>query len=440
MRIFGSFAAGLAAFAIVAPSLASGDQGSPVITAQAAVPQPAQSASPQPNADAISALESRLDELQRRSSAEIEALREEIAHLRGGHAPTANATAPPAVGVAPPSSPQDVGAPQIAQPQAAVTAAPRSQSVQSVYQQQNALFTPHFTLTPSITETYTDQRFFTLNGFLALGAIFLGNVNVTRQQTNYTIAQLDAAYGVTDRLQLEATIPGFLSSGTFTSVGANEAGEVPAEDRISTDALGDIQLGDFYQISRETARTPSIVLSDHISIPTGRAPYGIKLLTDASNSSLMYPGSFPTGSGVFGIQVGASFVKTTDPAIWFGGVNYYINGRHHFNDLSSTPGDVTPGNAQPGNSFEFSLGTAFALNDAASLSFSFTDTISNAIVLQPDGSPPSSVVGSNTNAAVLGVGTGFAISPTTSVMTQLGVGLTQDAPNFQLSVRVPHRF
>ena len=209
---------------------------------------------------------------------------------------------------------------------------------------------------------------------------------------------------------------------------------------IYTNALGDVQVGDFYQISRETARTPSIVLSEHVSIPTGRPAYGIKLLTDASNSNLMYPGAFPTGSGVFGLQVGASFVKTTDPAIWFGGVNYYLNTRRHFNDLSATPGQVTPGIAQPGNSFEYSLGTAFALNEAASLSFSFTDTISNAIQLQPDGSPISSVIGSNTNAAVLGVGTGFALSPNQSVITQLGIGLTQDAPNFQLSIRFPRRF
>ncbi len=326
------------------------------------------------------------------------------------------------------------GAPE----QAALTTAPTDASVQSVYQQQNALFRRNLTVTPSITRAYSDNRFFTLNGFLALNAIFLGNVNVTQQRSDITELGLNATYGLTDRLQLEGQVPYFSRSTTFSSVGANDSGELPSQDRVHSGGIGDVLLGGYYQLEREKANAPGVTLNAHVSLPTGRSPYGIKLINDASNSNLQYPGNLPTGSGALGYEVGASFVKTSDPAIFFGGANLYYNQPTSFRDLSTDPAVHQPGIAQPGNAFQYQLGTAFALNEKTSLSFAFDDITTGETVLQALHGKRTSVIGSGTNAAYLSISAGYARDQHQTVITEFDLGLTQDAPNFQLNLRLPH--
>ncbi|GAC1546201.1 MAG: transporter [Vulcanimicrobiaceae bacterium] len=319
--------------------------------------------------------------------------------------------------------------------------APKQRSVESIYQQQNAAFAPRLTLTPSITSTYSDNRYFTLNGFLALNAIFLGNVNVTQQRNDIRIAQLAAAYGIGPRLQVDASVPYYLRTATFSSVGANFAGQVPSQAVTRSNGIGDVQVGAYYQVRRESARSPGITVNSHVSIPTGRAPYGIRLLTDATNTNLQYPEMLPTGSGVFGYQFGASLVKSSDPAIFFGGLNYYLQTSGHFPNLQFSPaGVLTPGTAQPGDAIQYQIGTAFALNEKTSLSFAFLQTTTNATRFHPDRGTESSIVGSSTNAAALDISAGFASNARQTLITDLQFGLTQDAPNFQLTFRFPTRF
>ena len=390
--------------------------------------------------DRIHALEARLADLQQETAAnrgELERLRAQIARLLGiSTAPVAQATtvATPLVPVAPAQG-EPVG------DQVALKRPPTQRSVESIYEQHNLSFAPKLTVTPSITTTYSDNRFFTLNGFLALNAIFLGNVNVTQARNDLRIAQLDATYGITPRLQLEASVPYYMRSAKYSSVGANFAGALPSEDTTRSNGVGDVQVGAYYALKHESATAPGITLNGHVSLPTGRAPYGIALLSDPSNTNLMYPATLPTGSGVIGYEAGASFVKSSDPAIFFGGVNYYAQTMGHFPDLQFSPtGKKTPGSASPGNAIQYQLGTAFALNDKASLSFSFISTIADATRFHPDGGHTTSVVGSSTNATVLDISAGFASNHRSTLITDLQLGLTQDAPNFQLQFRFPTKF
>lgn len=414
----------------------------------------------------LAALAERVDALQRRNDtqeAEIARLRSQVGGIA---APSRSAPRAVALAAVPPSVPGDGtvatpgagtgaasaagAAPGVQQPrQVAIineatttqqVTKPADRSVESVYEQHNALFRRNLTLTPSITRTYSDNRFVTLNGFLALGAIFLGNVNVTQQRTDLTITALNATYGLSNRFQLDGTLPYFNRSTNFSSVGANNSSAQPSQDNVANSGIGDAVVGAFYQLRPESNTAPGITVNGHVSIPTGRSPYGIKLVSDPLNDNLQYPGRLPTGSGVPGVQIGASFVKTSDPVVWFGGANFYYNLPKHFADLSSDANTVVPGFARPGNTFQYQLGTAFALNERTSLSFAFSDAISSEVLIKPDGGPITPVIGSATNAAMLSISTGFASNPHQTVVTEFDLGLTKDAPNFQLDMRFPHRF
>lgn len=315
---------------------------------------------------------------------------------------------------------------------------PAQGSVQSVYEQQNALFNKGLTITPGVTYTYGDSRFFTLNGFMALGAIFLGNINVSRQQNTVVSPNVNLTYAPNKRMQFDMTVPFVLRESTYSSAGAQDSSQQVSERTVRTAGIGDINAGLFYQLPQRHVNSPIVVVNGHVTIPTGSTPYGIKVAQDSNNSNISYASALPTGIGVWAVSAGASVIKTLDPAILFAGVNAYYPIQKHFADISPYQGGVTPGQVAPGSALSLSVGTAFSLNDKMSATFSFQDTVVGSERIHADGGPWQTVGGSSMNAGVFNIGTTYSINHHESWQAMLGIGVTHDAPNFQFSMRFPH--
>lgn len=317
--------------------------------------------------------------------------------------------------------------------------APTQNSVNSVYEEQNALFRKGLTITPGATYTYGDDRFFTLNGFLALGAIFLGNIDVSRQQSSVFSPNVNLTYGVNKRLQFDMTVPFEIRSTTYVSAGADQSAAQVSQRTIKSGGIGDINAGVYYQLRSRSLSAPKVVLNAHFTAPTGSSPYGIKIARDDHpNDNISYAERLPTGQGVWGVSAGATVMKQYDPVILFAGGNVYYNFSRHYADISPYQGTVQPGSVKPGNAVSFTFGTAFSLNDRMSTSFSFQDSMVDAAALRADGGPWQTVGGSSFNAAVFNIGLTYAENKNVSWQTLLGIGVTHDAPSFQLSIRVPH--
>ncbi len=318
---------------------------------------------------------------------------------------------------------------------------PQQETTNAVYQQQNALFARGLTFTPEVSYSYGDSRFFTLNGFMALGAIFLGNINVSRQQNSIATTSFNLTYGATKRLQYDVTVPFVSRSSTFSSVGAETSSAKASEKTIHSVGLGDINAGFYYQLPQRTLSSPAVILNGHVSFPTGRAPYGIKIVQDKDNNNLSYTQSLPTGGGTLGFSTGATIIKQMDPAILFGGMNLYYNTPTRFGDINPIDGSkAVPGWVAPGSAVSVTMGTAFALNDHVSTSLSFQDTVVNASRTKGDKGSWSTIPGSTVNAGMFNIGLTYAVNKHLSWQTLLGIGVTKDAPNFTLSLRVPHSF
>lgn len=90
--------------------------------------------------------------------------------------------------------------------------------------------------------------------------------------------------------------------------------------------------------------------------------------------------------------------------------------------------------------YYFGAGIAFAFNDRASLSLSFSDRINDKDSLRASGGPWTKIIGSQANAAILNMGFTYALSPHTTIVTILGMGMTPDAPDFTLTFKVPYMF
>ncbi|HET9122034.1 MAG TPA: hypothetical protein VFN52_00895, partial [Acidiferrobacteraceae bacterium] len=175
--------------------------------------------------------------------------------------------------------------------------------------------------------------------------------------------------------------------------------------------------------------------------PTGIAPYGIKLVQpDPNNTSLMIPQSLPTGNGLWGMQTGFSFVKTSDPGILFASLGWIHYWPHYFRDISSTAGTVTPGSVQLGDVYQYGMGMAFALNRQMSISTSFSDSVSGRAQTRVAGGSWQNLVGTDANAASFNIGVTYGLSDRETLVTNLGIGMTKDAPDVNLSIGVPYSF
>ncbi len=320
-------------------------------------------------------------------------------------------------------------------------APPESASKKAILQQNTDFFYDHITLQSSMSYAYSDQNTINLNGFLALGAIFLGNINVSKVKSSiYTFTE-SAYLPLGRRLQLVLNVPMVYRQSTYEIGGAGYASNQYSEATVTSGGprLGDISFGAYYQLVQESKTWPTLTASLLLTAPTGINPYGIKLYQpDPNNTNLEVPTKLPTGNGVWTITPGISFVSTSDPAIFFGSANYYYNLQRSFSDISTTADVVQPGQVRLGNAFQFSLGVAYALNDRLSVSTSFADRLQQQTSVRSLGSAWTPVVGSGANVGVANLGLTYAFTPTSSLIMNLGIGLTSSAPNFQLTATIPY--
>ncbi len=316
----------------------------------------------------------------------------------------------------------------------------KQQSVESVYRQQNALFKPgQFIIQPGFSYAYSDSNAVTLNGFLALGAIFLGQINVSKVKSNIETLSLQTSYSPTDDMQFALTVPYLARQSTYESVGVNGSSLQASEQGVTNKGqIGDVSASFFYQLAG--SQTGAALIWNLVAkAPTGRSPYGIPIATQPQNNNLSYPTALPTGNGVWSVQTGLSAIKTVNPVILFTSLSYTYEIPRDFGNISTTT-TPTPGRVAPGNAVSVGGGTAFALNRRISLTFSFNESFIASTSIKPAGSSWQTVVGSSENAAVLNFGVSYAENASTTIVSNLGIGLTRDAPNVDLSFTVPMTF
>lgn len=317
-----------------------------------------------------------------------------------------------------------------------------TRSVVDVKQQSTALFARRLTLENGISYNRYDRKQITLNGFLALDAIFLGNIgieNVESDTLNYNFA---ARWGLSERLSLNLDVPYIARKTVYQKGGAGGAAAAVAQEQTDGAGLGDISASANFRLWGERGAWPETVLNLGVTAPTGREPYGIpwRVLERDDDDFIRFavPEEQPTGNGLWQATVGLSAVKTTDPAILFGNVGYVRSFARDFDDLDNNPATVNPGRVRLGDAFYFGAGVAFAFNERTSLSISFSDRLNARARTRYEGGPWSKLIGSDANAATMSLGVTHAMTPNATFVGVLGIGLTPDAPDFNLTVKVPY--
>jgi len=318
-----------------------------------------------------------------------------------------------------------------------------SRSVTDLEREVHTAFNQTFSLELGFEYAHFDQSQLVLNGFLALDAIFLGDISIDEVEADILKTSIVGRWGFSDRVQLSLDVPYIYRETTARSGGAELGSRLITETSVDYSNLGDISLGMSYHLLAETKDRPDVVLNFSVTAPTGKEPYGIDLIADpdGDNTNLQIPDELPTGSGVWYLSTGLSFLATTDPAILFANIAYTHYFEESFSDLGSTPGAANePGDVKLGDSIQIGLGIAFAINERTSYSMSFTQRFFDEAEVTPKGGRTQKVVGSDTSVGTFDVGVTYALTDRLSLVTNLGLGLTNDSSDYRFSFRFPYRF
>lgn len=317
-------------------------------------------------------------------------------------------------------------------------------SVQDVKQQQAVIFDNKLTIENSVAYNRYDRKQLTLTGFLALDAIFLGNIAIENVESDTITYNFAARYGLNPRTTLNLDVPYIARRTVYQKGGAGGAAAAIAQEESIGSGLGDITLSANYKLIAERPSWPETILTLGVTAPTGREPYGIawEVLERDDDGFIRFavPSEEPTGNGVWQTNIGLSMVKTADPAILFGNIGYIHSFENSFDDLDNNPDTVNPGSVQLGDSFYFGMGVAFAFNERTSLSISFSDKLSARARTRFDGDNQNwvKIIGSDANAGMFNFGVTYALNSHATFVTQLGIGLTPDAPDFSLVFKIPY--
>lgn len=319
--------------------------------------------------------------------------------------------------------------------------APVSKSTETVYQEQHALFDRKFSLDTGLSYSYSDRRDLFLNGFLALDAIFLGNISVDSIKAETLTLDFTGRYSPTNRLQVDFNIPFLNRKSTFSSVGAGFSSSSVTEASVSATELGDISAGIFYRLVPESYERADTVISLRVKAPTGKEPYGIKFLTiNDAGQNLNVPTELPTGNGVWAATAGISFIKTVDPAILYTNLAYTFNFEDEFSDISSDPTLKQTGKVNLGNQFSLGGGMAFALSEKLSLSLGYTHQFSERSSVKVDGGSSRDINGSDSRSGVVNFGITYGFADNLALQVGLGLGVTPDAPDIRIGINLPYNF
>lgn len=299
------------------------------------------------------------------------------------------------------------------------------------------VLTPRGTLVvePSFQYSHASTNRLALVGYTIVPAVHVGLIDIREVDRDSYVGAIAARYGLTNRLEMEVKIPYVYRTDTSTTRSYIGSLEDSAFESDGSD-IGDVEFGLRYQVNSPTTG-PFIITSLRVKSDTGTGSFDIpyeELKIEDPKQSGFVPTEQPTGSGFWGLQFGMAAIYPTDPAVLFGGISYLWNIERNVADTSSGKqfGIKT---YDPGDAIGFNFGMGISLNETVSFSLGYDHSIIGKN--KQDG---KSVDESVTHVGTLLFGYSLRMTANTTANLSLGVGVTEAAPDVQLTLRVPINF
>lgn len=304
-----------------------------------------------------------------------------------------------------------------------------------------------FQMEPSVTETHVSNPRVNIFGYTVFNAINIGTIRVDDISQDVLETAMSFRMGLPHRTQVDVRVP---YSEVFVrqtkGIGTNNVTELGTRGHH----FGDIQATFSWQPITEKGWRPAVVLRTRLSFPTGESVFEIPEIRPLSANPDPDPQLVraPTGSGFYAVEPGFTLVWRSDPLVLFAGAAYsntfatksYTVTLTDFNktDPAQRVTQVPHGRIDTGNVYSFNIGMNFAVNERASLNFSFVDLYSKSTLQKADGSTTwNRLKGTASNDARLGLGASFGLTDNIALVVNAGMGLTDQSPAYTLGVSLP---
>lgn len=294
-------------------------------------------------------------------------------------------------------------------------------------------------LEPALQYSHSSFNRFTFLGVEIIEAFLIGLIQAEDSDRDLLSPQLTARYGITDRLELEAKVPYVYRSDELSATipQLQRQGRPPpsVERHFDGDGLGDIEVALHYQVNRGLNGWPFFVGNVRWKSDTGEGPF------DVDRDAFGAENESPTGSGFHSIEPSLTALYPSDPAVLFANIGYLINLEKDvdktFVQIVEDTGDIvaqTVGNVDPGNGLRVSFGMGYSLNERTSLTLGYKHDFIDETDFQVNGVTTSS---EDLDVGSLLLGWGFSLTNRVATNLNLELGITQDAPDVLLTLRVP---
>ena len=284
-----------------------------------------------------------------------------------------------------------------------------------------------FVVEPAAQYVHSTNSQVALVGYTILPAITIGLINIQRVESNLDNFSLTGRVGITPRVEFEVRAPYIVENTTTETRPLATASVANSFFNASGSGIGDVEAALRTQLNHfhgdNTVYLAQVRFKSHTGTNIFEEPLDPK--TDLQSH-------LATGSGFNAVQAGFTFLKPSDPAVFFGGLAYTDSlGR----DVGHGYGHVTPGGI-----LDLNVGMGLALNDRASFSAGYQ----HSVVDQTQQTHPATGFAiSRLGTIQLGTlrfGVSYQLSPGTYLNTTIGIGVTRDSPDLEATVRVPIRF
>ncbi|WP_404361974.1 transporter [Marinobacter sp.] len=234
------------------------------------------------------------------------------------------------------------------------------------------------------------------------------NVDVVPSATHNFTNAFSYDFGLKDNLTVGVRLPLIVKYDT--------------QDELSLYDMGDVSATARWQPIAYVPGKVSPTLFATVTSKTGTSPYEIDV--DEQLSS---------GSGFYTVAGGLSASKVLDPVVVFGSLSLSYNIPEE--GLNQVRGARVLEEVEPGFGASGSAGFAYSLSYDISLSISAQLSYSDETVLSFRNG--TEAVAQDQMTGFLSMSLGTRISDTTIINTSLGIGLTEDAPDFSVGVSLP---
>ncbi len=283
-------------------------------------------------------------------------------------------------------------------------------------------------LESSFQYTHSSKNRLVFRGIELVPGLQLGLIEASDADRDAMIGTIAVRHGLTSRLEIEARMPVLARQDRIQVVQQRDQ-SITRELRLHEYNIGDAEVAVRYQLNAPKGpEQPIYVASLRVKSDTGKGPF------DVGYDEFGVATGLATGSGFWGVQAGGSFLLPSDPAVIYGGMSYLYQRPKRINRVI---GGALIGKVDPGDAISANLGFGFALNPRFSFSLGYNHNYIFPTKTQFGGTTQRS---KGLQVGSFNIGTSYRLSERQSISFGFEFGVTSDAPDLALSMRLPIQF